>query len=82
MLGRIFSNGAIAVEVSSAIYKNSRIVVYKDSSSTTLPYEVRIDFARITVRFKELTTAVHYAVEYIDETRAEASPEVSRLLLA
>jgi len=69
MFKRFASRGIALEEVVNATYKNSRILVLRQRSNESLPYEVQVDLVRHNIRFKRSEDAVTHAQELIDAAR-------------
>jgi hypothetical protein len=77
MFKRFLSSDTAAVEVKNLTYRNSRILVLKSELHAALPFEVRIDFARETIRFKNADDALAHAKSVVDASREALAQELA-----
>lgn len=69
MFKRFASRSITLEEVVNATYRNSRILVFRNRSAESLPFEVQVDLVRHTSRFKSSEDALAYAQDQVDAMR-------------
>jgi hypothetical protein len=75
MFKRFASRSITLEEVVNATYRNSRILVFRNRSAESLPFEVQVDLVRQTARFKSSEEALTHAQVLVDAMRSAHAAE-------